>query len=75
MVIAELDVTPAPGEPGDDPNTAQSFLRSLPPARFPRVIEAAGPLSAPDDPQTFYDLVIELILSGIQVAATRRRPA
>ena len=73
MVIAELDVTPAPGEPGAEPDGKEAFLRSLPPTRFPRVIEAAGPLSARDDPETFYDLVVELVLAGIEVAAARRR--
>lgn len=73
MVIAELDVSPAPGEPAADPEGKEALLRSLPPTRFPRVIEAAGPLSAPDDPETFYDLVIELIVAGIEVVAARRR--
>jgi TetR/AcrR family transcriptional regulator, tetracycline repressor protein len=73
MVIAELDVTPTPGGPAADPGEKEAFLRSLPPTQFPRVIEAAGPLSAPDDPETFYDLVIELILAGIDAAAARRR--
>jgi AcrR family transcriptional regulator len=68
MVIAELDVTPAPGEPA----CTEEFLRSLPPDRFPRVIAAAGPLSAREDPETFYDLVIELILAGVESAAARR---
>jgi AcrR family transcriptional regulator len=67
MVIAELDV-----KPGADPAAKEAILRSLPPTRFPRVIEAAGPLSTPDDPETFYDLVIELILAGVEVAAARR---
>lgn len=71
MVIAELDAAPAPGKPAAD---TEAFLRSLPPARFPRVIEAAGPLSAYEDPESFYDLVIELILAGIESAAARRRP-
>jgi AcrR family transcriptional regulator len=35
MVIAELDVIPARGEPA----CTEEFLRSLPPERFPRVIE------------------------------------
>jgi len=69
MVIAELDVIPATGEPA----CTEEFLRSLPPERFPRVIEAAGPLSAHEDPESFYDLVIELILAGIEAAAARRR--
>jgi TetR/AcrR family tetracycline transcriptional repressor len=75
MALAELDVTPAPGKPGADPGRKEAFLRSLPPTRFPRVIEAAGPLSAPDDRETFYDLVIELILAGIEAMAARRRSA
>jgi TetR/AcrR family tetracycline transcriptional repressor len=61
-----------PGEPGADPAGKEAFLRSLPLARFPRIIEAAGPLSASEDTETFYDLVIELILAGIEVAAARR---
>ena len=69
MVIAELEVSPAPGEPG----CTEDFFRSLPPERFPRVIEAAGPLSAREDPESFYDLVIELILAGVESAAARRR--
>ena len=73
MVIAELGVASAPGEPGAEPGGTEGFLRALSPTRFPRVIEAAGPLSAPDDPETFYDMVIELILSGIEAAAARRR--
>jgi TetR/AcrR family tetracycline transcriptional repressor len=70
MVIAELDVAHAPGEP---PADKEELLRSLPPERFPRVIEAAGPLSASEEPEGFYDLVIELILAGIESAAARRR--
>jgi TetR/AcrR family transcriptional regulator, tetracycline repressor protein len=69
MVIAELDVIPATGEPA----WTEELLRLLPPERFPRVIEAAGPLSAHEDPESFYDLVIELILAGIEAAAARRR--
>jgi TetR/AcrR family tetracycline transcriptional repressor len=71
MVIAELDVIPATGEPA----CTEEFLRSLPPERFPRVIEAAGPLSAHDHPESFDDLVIELILAGVEAAAARRRDA
>jgi hypothetical protein len=72
MVIAELGAVPAPGEPGTGAAGKEAFLRSLPPTRFPRVIEAAGPLSAADDPEAFYDLVVELILGGVEAAAGRR---
>jgi TetR/AcrR family tetracycline transcriptional repressor len=70
MVIAQLDAVP--GEPEAD---KEAFLRSLPPERFPRVIEAAGPLSAREEPERFYELVIELILAGVEAAAGRRRVA
>ena len=73
MVIAELDVASAPGASGGDSGAKAAFLRSLPPARFPRVIEAAGPLSASDEPETSDALVIELIVAGIEVTAARRR--
>jgi AcrR family transcriptional regulator len=70
MVIAELDEIPPSGESAVD---KEAFLRSLPPDRFPRVIEAAGPLSASEDPERFYELVIELILAGVEAAAARRQ--
>jgi AcrR family transcriptional regulator len=69
MVIAELGTVPASGDAAD----TEANLRGLPPDRFPRVIEAAGPLTARQDPESFYDLVIELILAGIESAAARRR--
>ena len=69
MVIAEPETIANPDKPGG----SEAVLRALPPERFPRVIEAAGPLSAPQDPERFYDLVIELILAGIESAAAKRR--
>jgi AcrR family transcriptional regulator len=72
MVIAELHEVPAPGEPAVS-TEAEAYFRALPPERFPRVIEAAGPLSAPEEPETFYDLVIELVLAGIEAVAASRR--
>jgi TetR/AcrR family tetracycline transcriptional repressor len=70
MVIAEPDTIANPDKPGGG---SEAVLRALPPERCPRVIEAAGPLSAPQDPESFYDLVIELILAGIESAAAKRR--
>jgi AcrR family transcriptional regulator len=72
MVIAELDEVPAPGEPSEATDT-EGFLRALPPARFPRILEAAGPLSAREEPESYYELVIELVVSGIEASAVRRR--
>lgn len=73
MVTASLDEVGAP--PGKAAADTEAVLRSLPPERFPRVIEASGALSAPEDPESFYDLVIELVLAGIEAAARRRRDA
>jgi AcrR family transcriptional regulator len=67
MVIAELDASA-----GETTADTEAVLRALPPERYPRVIEAAGPLSAGEDPESFYDLVIELVLAGIESAARRR---
>jgi TetR/AcrR family transcriptional regulator, tetracycline repressor protein len=72
MVIAEPDTVP---ERDTTEGGTEAVLRSLAPERFPRVIEAAAALSAPEDPERFYDLVIELILAGIESAAARRRDA
>ncbi len=67
MVIADPDTSDEP-----DGGT-ETVLRSLAPDRFPRIIEAAGPLSAQQDPESFYDLVVELILAGVEAVAARRR--
>jgi AcrR family transcriptional regulator len=72
MVIAEPETVP---KRDTTEGGTEAVLRSLAPERFPRVIEAAGALSAPEDPERFYDLVIELILAGIESAAARRRDA
>jgi hypothetical protein len=51
----------------------EHVMRALPPERLPRVIEAAGPLSAPEEPESFYELVIELVVAGVKSAAATRR--
>jgi AcrR family transcriptional regulator len=68
MVIAGIEETPS-GSAADK----EAILRALPPERYPRVIEAAAPLSAPEEPERFYDLVIELIVSGIEATADKRQ--
>ena len=50
------------------------FLESLPTDRFPRIIEAAVPLSnCDDDPETQYQLGLEMVLTGIEGMAARRQ--
>jgi TetR/AcrR family tetracycline transcriptional repressor len=50
-------------------------LAMLPPSRFPCVVEAAGPLTACDDPDFHYQFGIDLFIAGIvTVAANPRSP-
>lgn len=50
----------------------RAFLESLPVERFPRVVEAAEPLSACDDPEAHFELGLDLVLAGIDAAASHR---
>jgi hypothetical protein len=47
----------------------------LPPDRFPCVVEAAGPLTACDDPDFHYQFGIDLFIAGVvAVSASPRSP-
>jgi TetR/AcrR family tetracycline transcriptional repressor len=73
-------------EPGFDPSGTpeertelmrQSRIRlaMLPPDRFPCVVEAAGPLTACDDPDFHYQFGIDLFIAGVvAVSANPRSP-
>ncbi|GAA1782427.1 TetR/AcrR family transcriptional regulator C-terminal domain-containing protein [Streptomonospora arabica] len=64
----------APDEPGetDERRRVRGFLESLPPARYPRLVEAAAPLSACDDPNSHYAFGLDLLMSGVEAMAERR---
>jgi AcrR family transcriptional regulator len=50
-------------------------LALLPPGRFPRMVEAAGPLTACDDPDRHYQFGVDLFMAGVQaIARTTTRP-
>jgi AcrR family transcriptional regulator len=50
-------------------------LAMLPPNRFPCVVEAAGPLTACDDPDFHYQFGIDLFIAGvIAISASPRSP-
>ncbi|NIJ10405.1 AcrR family transcriptional regulator [Saccharomonospora amisosensis] len=49
------------------------FLRSLPPDRYPRLVEAAGPLSECEDPDGYFRFGLDLLLAGIETMAERDR--
>jgi TetR/AcrR family transcriptional regulator, tetracycline repressor protein len=46
-------------------------LASLPPGRYPRLVEAAVPMTACDDPDFHYRLGIDLFIEGVRALASR----
>jgi AcrR family transcriptional regulator len=75
-------VTLVAGEPGfiapedsgellDARRRARVFLEALPPERYPRLVEAAAPLSASEDPEAYYEFGLDLLLAGIGEMAAR----
>jgi TetR/AcrR family tetracycline transcriptional repressor len=72
------------GEPGvvargdseetiDARRRARLFLESLPPGRYPRLVEAAAPLSEGVAPDDYFGFGLDLLLAGIEAMAARRR--
>lgn len=68
------------GEPGNYPamdaaertehqRQNQIRLAMLPPDKFPRLVAAAGPMTACDDPEFHYRLGINLFIAGVQALA------
>jgi len=45
----------------------------LPPERYPRLVEAARPLSEGVDPDAYFAFGLDLLLAGIEAMAVRRR--
>lgn len=50
---------------------ARLLLESLPPERFPRLVEASVPLTRSTDPDAYVALGLELLLAGITTVAAR----
>lgn len=59
------------GELVDARQRARLFLGSLPPERYPRLVEAATPLSEGVDPDTYFAFGLDLLLAGIEAMAAR----
>ena len=70
------------GEPGvvvreesgnliDARRRARLFLESLPPERYPRLVEAATPLSEGVDPDIYFAFGLDLLLAGIEAMTAR----
>jgi hypothetical protein len=73
-------ITLAMSEPGFEPGLAEAErvehqrlarvrLSLLPPDKFPRLIEAACPMTACDNPDFHYKLGIDLFVAGVQALA------
>jgi AcrR family transcriptional regulator len=61
------------GEMIDVRRHARLYLESLPPERYPRLIEAAVPLSEGVDPDAYFAFGLDLLLAGIEAMAARKR--
>ena len=61
------------GEMVDARRRARIFLGSLPPERYPRLVEAAVPLSEGVDPDAYFAFGLELLLAGIEAMAARKK--
>lgn len=61
------------GESIDARQQARHYLESLPADRYPRLVEAATPLSEGIDPDTYFAFGLDLLLAGIEAMAARPR--
>ena len=61
------------GELTDARRHARLYLESLPPERYPRLVEAATPLSEAVDPDAYFAFGLDLLLAGIEAMAVRKR--
>jgi AcrR family transcriptional regulator len=50
----------------------QVMLATLPPARYPRLVECAVPMTACNDPEVHYQFGVELFLAGVAAMAANR---
>jgi TetR/AcrR family transcriptional regulator, tetracycline repressor protein len=77
LVMGEPGFDPAgtPAERAEQMRQDKIRLAMLPPDRFPFVVEAAGPLTACDDPDFHYQFGIDMFIAGVvAVAAGPRSP-
>jgi TetR/AcrR family transcriptional regulator, tetracycline repressor protein len=61
------------GEMIDARRRARLFLESLPPERYPHLVQTAGPLSEGVDPDAYFAFGLDLLLAGIEAMAVRKR--
>ncbi len=75
LVSGEPGVVIREGNQGllDARRRARLFLETLPPERYPRLVEAATPLSEGVDPDAYFAFGLDLLLAGIEAMAARKR--
>lgn len=61
------------GEQIDTRQRARLFLESLPKERYPRLVEAATPLSEGMEQEAYFAFGLDLLLAGIEAMAMRKR--
>ncbi|MBO0819523.1 MAG: TetR family transcriptional regulator [Nocardiopsaceae bacterium] len=61
----------SPEERAELQRRKQVALAMLPVARYPRLVECAGPMTVPDDPDFHYDFGISLFIAGVEAMAER----
>jgi AcrR family transcriptional regulator len=70
-------------EPGYEPGVSEEEraevqrrkmveLASLPPDRYPRLVAAAGPMTACDDPEFHYRFGVDLFIAGVEAMARQQ---
>jgi AcrR family transcriptional regulator len=71
LVMSEPGFAPGMTEEERSEKLRQSRvqLAMLPPGRYPRVVEAAVPMTACDDPDQHYQFGVDLFIAGVQAVA------
>ncbi|GAA1948602.1 TetR/AcrR family transcriptional regulator [Amycolatopsis minnesotensis] len=65
------------GQPGrtspDGTEEVRRYYETLPRERYPHIVEAAGPLTTCDDPDSHYGFGLDLMVAGVVAMAARKR--
>jgi hypothetical protein len=61
----------SPEELAEHLRAKQIIYATLPQATYPRVVECAVPLAAPDDPEFHYELGVSIFIAGVEALAAR----
>ncbi len=75
LVMSEPGIEPLDDEERTElQRKKQVVLATLPPARYPRLVECAIPMTACDDPEDHYQFGVDMFMAGLAaIAATRAK--